>query len=900
MAAFDFNLFNSLLGAGTNPVAAAGTAFGVPSCLLQLGMEILRLIPTPILVAILKALKAGMRLADSVVKALFNGIREFLGLIGILTEDGEFKLFSKIFGFLGDNNVLQVLGAIAGFSAAIAATAGNLYANYQNVSNAILAFKECLDSFKRSQELQSGLNLEIVDPIPDPVAFQDYVENNLAASLYEVEGALNFIDQANTVSQDIMAVMAARAQDPTLEPIFNAEACEFLSDTILASQCVTNIVTGVDVKPIFRLNFGPPVANQGQFILSNDGLYFDSQTSGLIPALTYLEQEKNKLNKGDLWKFMHNPNLGGRGQGFSMEDLKLYVNTLLDPNSINESAYLRNYYDADGFLQELINNKNKRIYDLSAQINDLQVDNASQMIIMNLKQSLISENQRLLQQVNKRKKQIELAVVLPQIHKGQIVYQVGQVPINDFSYLAGINIGLDLQKQRALTFSQVEVSGVVSPIQVTTVYVQPQVNTRNSSMEHLLIAENGDGAIIFDGSSVSATDGVILQTENFLTTDNLFAMYNFLDTDIVPPSSTEFLVRNSASQTNALYAQLVAENQETVFSRGLGIPYLQGITRQSNSSPTTPSALGSFVRLPNTNQFNDLLYNNGGASIDFWVHVPDLLTSSGVGNVSSLYRLVLANENVGIVGDASSTDSEYVPNIFGTEVVRGFMLGFTRDRRIVSGLPASNNNSLNPLSGTCFFLAPTQSISASAATLVNRSAFDGLDCKATTRYHSMVSKVDGPMLDCSSTFCHFTVTFDPQTDEITLYLDGDKLTTSSMSNVFGIPKHTMPNLPTIAAPNSFEYGLTTVGAAAPASLKYGPKLDGLVTKVTPWIVGGGYTDGLYNKGNFMGGTYGGVISGLRGYLGSIKFYRRPLSSSEVLNNYNTHKNFFKNIDTSKL
>lgn len=899
MAAFDFNLFNSLLGAGGNPFAAAGTAFGVPSCILQLGLELLSLIPTPILAAILRALKEGMRLADSVVKAIFGAIRDFLGMIGILTEDGEFKLISKVFGFLGDNNVLQVLAAIAGFSAAIAATAGNLYANYQNVSAAIQAFKECLDSFKRSQELQSGLNLDIVDPIPDPVAFQDYVDRNLANAVYEAQTSIDFIQQANELSQNIMSVMAARAEDPSLEPIFNAEACEFLNGTILQGQCVTT--TGTEApKEVIRLTFGPPVANGGQFILSNDGLYFDSQTDGLIPVLTYIQQEKDKLNKGDLWKFMHNPNLGGRGKGFSSEDLKLYVNTLLDPASINESSYIRNYYDADGFLQELISNKNKRIYDLSAQINDLEVDNASQMIITNLRQSLISENQRLLQQVNKRKKQIELAVVLPQIYGSQITYNVGQIPINDFSYLADINIGLDLQKQKALTFSQVEVSGVVSPIQTTTVYVQPRVNTRNSNFEHLIIAENGDGAIIYDGSSVSATDGVVLQTENSLTIDGLFAMYNFLDTDVVQPSSTDFFVRNSASNTNALYAQLVAENQEYVYSRGLGIPYLQGITRQSNSSPTTPSALGSFVRLPYTNQFNDLLYNNQGATIDFWVHVPDILTSSGVGDVSSLYRLVLSNENVGCRFTASTTDSEYVPNVFGTDYVRGFMLGFTRDRRLVTGSPASNDSSLNPASQTCFFLAPTQSISASAATLINRSAFDGLECKADTKYHSMTRSLNGSLANCSSTFCHFAVTFNPRDDEISMYFDGEKVATSSMSYVFGIPKYTMPNLPNTATDNSFEYGITTVGAAAPTSLKYGPKLDGLSPKVTPWIVGGGYTDGLFNKGNFMGGTYGGVISGLRGFIGSIKFYNKYLNYSEVLNNYNTHKNFFKNIDTSKL
>jgi hypothetical protein len=50
----------------------------------------------------------------------------------------------------------------------------------------------------------------------------------------------------------------------------------------------------------------------------------------------------------------------------------------------------------------------------------------------------------------------------------------------------------------------------------------------------------------------------------------------------------------------------------------------------------------------------------------------------------------------------------------------------------------------------------------------------------------------------------------------------------------------------------------------------------------------------------MGGEYGGIISGLRGFVGGVKFYLRPLSNEEVLNNYNASKNFFKNIDVPNL
>jgi hypothetical protein len=60
-------------------------------------------------------------------------------------------------------------------------------------------------------------------------------------------------------------------------------------------------------------------------------------------------------------------------------------------------------------------------------------------------------------------------------------------------------------------------------------------------------------------------------------------------------------------------------------------------------------------------------------------------------------------------------------------------------------------------------------------------------------------------------------------------------------------------------------------------------------------VGGGYTDGMYKYGNFLGGDRSGITSGLRGHLGSLKFYSRALDNSEVLKNYKAQQGFFKNI-----
>ena len=124
------------------------------------------------------------------------------------------------------------------------------------------------------------------------------------------------------------------------------------------------------------------------------------------------------------------------------------------------------------------------------------------------------------------------------------------------------------------------------------------------------------------------------------------------------------------------------------------------------------------------------------------------------------------------------------------------------------------------------------------------------------------------------------MSLDPQKDEVRVYADGVKLMTSSYHDVFPTTRTGQTyKAPSIKQNNSFEYS-------------GGPSLD---TYFTPWILGGGYTDGL-SAGNFMGGEFGGKVSGLKGYLGCTRFYSKPLDDSEVLNNYKATQNFFKNVE----
>jgi hypothetical protein len=906
MGFIDLKSASQVASTGGDGVDIVGTAFGVPSCLVNLAKDALALLPSIILFLMGNDIQDGKDMAEDSQKSVKHDLRLNLGIMEFDGQTGQFTFISSSSKNKSDRNFFDTLSDVAGYAVAAAQLGANLYEAGVRGVNAFRDAKNCINSYKNYLKYKNGNAGAQLAELSDE-DYNSYINNVYSDQIQKFNEAQEFIDLADNQLKNITDILSERAKDPNLEPKFSCESYNFLSGTRFGVNCAVIPEDGQKTdQEIFRLVYGPPRSTFGQFILSNDGIYFDSQTSGISPALTYLNKKSRELDGTQRWKMSHAANLGGRGEGFSTKDLELYVRTVLDPDIIDEDFYLREFYDKDGFLQELINNKNKRIYDLSSQITQLESDTAPDSVIFNFRQSLISENALHQQKINKRKKQIELAVKLPVIYGTagkDYWYAPGEVPVNDFSYLVGTNIAMDMQKQKAMMFSQVDIDSVVLPIElqdIPTTIVKPY--SPNSSLEHLLISELGDGAIIYDGSSVSSTDAVILPAEHFITTESIIAMYNFLDTTVEEPSSTSYTLRNAASVTDENYAQLVSDSPSSIYKSGLGIAYLNGITKHSNTSPAEVSGLGSYVKLPNVKKFNDLMYNRAGATIDFWVNADGLTATSGYdnGNVSSLYRLVLANENTGYLGAAPSGLSAVTS--YNDNAVKGLLIGFTRDVRLTKNEFPTNITNNNTSTSSVFFIAPTQSLNLSSVSLIDRSNYDSGLCEPTSRYHSMIQRINQTtenvsFSSCQNQFCHVAITLDPVNDEIKFYLDGVNTTTSSLSYVFGIPKYSMPNIPTFRRGNTFEYSTSTVNQSCPDELKYGPKLD---RYFTPWIVGGGYTDGMYQYGNFLGGQYGGVRSGLNGYLGSLKFYSRPLSASEIINNYKAHEGFFKNINISQL
>lgn len=894
MASFDLDTFLTAQGqTGTGPVQALGMAYGVPSCMLNLASDVLSLLPSPVLISMNLAAQQGKAKANEIIQKLFRILQFDLGIITFDTETGTFQ-FKLDDGWLGVDftalgEILSLINGLTAFGAQI----------YQNINAAIDQVEAIIDCVGKFGDYMSAKDPGYAARTVSPEERRAAVENKYAAGIAAANTAKDFVNRVDAFEARINSIIKARRDDPSLEPVFKDDS-EFGLSGLNTSA---SIDPGLSEEDTFRLTFGPPQTVTGQYILTKDGLYYDSQTGGLDPIITSIS---GIVPVGERWKYNYDPNLGGKGDKIDIDSLNKFADNIFDPKIVDDSIGLTVYYDQDHFLQVIKQQRDKLVFDLSG---DLQVfieqHGEDSSIVLNQKQLIISEIANHNDKLNRRKKQIEVAVKAPQIYGGetQPIFPPGEVPINDFSFLADYNLQVDLEKQRALVFEQAEVNGIVLPLNPKFVRSTPK--PRSLSYEHLNVPTIGRGSIIYSPSSTDQTNATVLSLTDNIVTDKLFAIYNFLDTNLELPSSTNFTSTNCATDDNYNNAQLVGTSRQTIFASGLAIPYLGGITKNKGTAGNTAaaSALGSFLKLPDTKEYQNLTYSPSGFSMECWVHVPDILDSEAgwlSTEASSLTKVLLASENVGIKEGFSNLDRmgeerdlDYLPNNKGDQLVRGMLCGFTRDRRITqlstssNPIGFSNSNADNdPVSSLSFFIAPTISKDASSASFVNSD-----ECADYPTFHKMKVDLSATAFgNVSSQFVLVGIACDPKENTVKMYADGELVATSSIHDVFGVPEYQTPSLPNFKQPNSFEYSSTTVDG--PQILKQGPLLYDFYT---PWIVGGGYTDGMFYRGNFLGGDRGGITSGLRGHVGSLKFYAKALDSREAKKNFDAQKGFFKNI-----
>jgi len=904
MASFDLETFLKVKGqTGTGTIQAMGMAYGVPSCMLNLAGNALSLMPSGVLASLQSNIGGGKAKAEEKTKEFFKKLGINTGVFEVLTEGGIWTWISDTAWMGMDNDSKQETDNLGGFLGAVdyAIDVGaGLYQNYQDITALVGSAEDCLDKFNDLQSFQSGNSADQRATLT-PSEQAELLDSIYAGDKAGLQKTTAFISQCNASLDTINNILEARANDPSLEPRFldSSELDPFLDNTNFRRYPLEDPEVGADEEEVFRLTYGPPISVAGQYVLTSDGLYYDSQSGGLDPVFLAIS---GIVPIGEQWTYDYDPNLGGKGQAISIKSLNKFTDNIFDPNRIDDSIGLQMYYDEDHFLSVLKQQRDKQTYDLSSDLQTYIADyGEDSSVVTNQRNLIISDIANHNNKINRRKKQIEVAVKAPQIYGDASgpTYPPGEIPINDFSYLADYNLEVDLEKQNALIFNQADVVGIVLPIDAK--FAKTSAKPPSLSFEHLKIPTVGKGSILYSPSSTQA--GTVLSLNDQIVATDLFAVYNFLETTLELPSSVAFPVTNCATENMYNNAQLVAPSRKSVFVSGLAIPYFAGIVKNKSSDTAAASALGSYAKLPDTKEFRDLTYSSTGFTMECWAHVPNIMDGEAgwlSSTVSSLTKAILASENVGAAVGASAVDHtgterdlDFLRNERGEQFVRGMVCGFTRDRRITEagyGLGSSGYSNHNydndPTSSLSFFIAPTQSRDLSSASWINSD-----DCQDLETFYKMKVDLSATTFgSVSSQFVLIDVTCDPKTNTIKMFADGALVATSSISTVFGVDPQVPPSLPSFKKNNSFQYSSTTVDG--PTVLKQGPLLN---TFYTPWIVGGGYTDGMYKSGNFLGGDRGGITSGLRGHLGSLKFYSRALDNSEVLKNYKAQQGFFKNI-----
>ena len=672
----------------SDPLGGIATQFGVPSCMVGLAKDALSLLPGDILGGMAKGISEGKNAAQNVMATAFEAIHDKLGILEYDTTTGKLNLIGDSSQNGIDGGSGGVLGSIGGFVGNVAGAGMALWQAGQNVMDQVDSVLGCLDEFQKY--LDKG----------DKKAQTDITrtKGEFLVLKAQTQAAQDFIDQCDETLDNINLIMGARSENPDLIPIFAPIDAPPES-----------------VSPIFRLTYGPPKAKKGQYLLSVDGLYYDSQERTYAdgsPVPT--AQDLSFVPAKDRWKLDHSPNLGGRGTSYSVKDLNDYVDTLFDLNKIDNTTSLESYYEDDHFLQVVQSQRNQTISNLNKNIVQLQTSGYSpkSALHINYVQQIKSQNAAFNRKINKRKKQIEVAVKAPDLFGSDTVFGPGQVPVNDFSYLSSINLDVELDKQKGLVFDQGEISGMVLPI--VPIYVHSEGKADKVVLTPLEVPPTGIGSNI-DGEELEASPMLSLTTN--ISLEGLKAIYNFADVNIQTPESQEFKTLNCVALGTENRAQTVSTDLSLLFQKGLGLPYLTGIPSvfKRNATyaffeetwdtyPFTIDGVGNYVKLPDTPTYQDLLYRKEGASIDVWTYIPGLNdeqngsdgypshpyeTSAFNFELSSVdgkwcdahyYRVLLGCENTG-GEDLGLNQSSVIVDRNSTNV-GGILMGFSRDPRM--------------------------------------------------------------------------------------------------------------------------------------------------------------------------------------------------------------------------
>ena len=396
-------------------------------------------------------------------------------------------------------------------------------------------------------ELQTQLNTHFPTPDVSEIASKN---KNLSAEIKELSAKQSSLLAKGKEAEDAISVinniLAMRASGDLSEPKLNLGALDLpsLTDKQQATvdmyrEYVTNrvikpykdnkaafnalkaqLVEKKEEAPLFDLVYGPPISTKGKFILSEDGLYYDSRGGG-IPEVVAEQIASNN------WNLLYAPNKGGKGVKFGDDDLDTFANTIFSESFTDSSPLVEKLFLNDDILQGLAADRRTHIAELEDQLQAFAEDGyaKSSALVVNWNKSLAAVGASYNDRIKRRKKQLQIAGLFGPftitdnsfpLGPGYIITPVDtnnppignsvdagagntatntadslgptflsvnfsglqqmvidRIPVNDFSYLRGTGVSPTLEAQESTVLHSGDVNDVILPL--VPKYVKSQI-----------------------------------------------------------------------------------------------------------------------------------------------------------------------------------------------------------------------------------------------------------------------------------------------------------------------------------------------------------------------------------------------------------------------------------------
>jgi len=512
-----------------------------------------------------------------------------------------------------------------------------------------------------AEAIQQARN-EVYQQFPPPNQFKSTFANNKIRRIYSSYIRLQTEAQSIEIQlNNINVILQERASGASEEPKLNYDA--LLESANLSESEIESItqyesfVENSVIKPYrknkayqasinaqlrdqqekepeedanFDLVFGPPISTEGKFILSEDGLYYDSRNGG-IPLTVAV------ATASDSWKLEGSPFKGGRGRAVTKDNFKYISETVFsfDFKDKDPDGNVDTLLEIDEVLQAYYRDMNLHHTQIEARVQELIETGfqESSPTVVNYRRSQTATSDAYESKITKRKKQLQLFglfggieitrrghnlgpdVIIKTLTNAEVVHllitngynsdgsnvpvtsqdgvvrhgdviaeidtegnlkvrkRLERAPLNDFSYLKGTGILPNLKTQKQIVIAE-DVGSIVDPVEPMFVKGNPLLDT--IYLKEFNVDDISTGDFIKSRGGASGTGATFKSIGDSLVTEGLEVCYNFLKPDVVTPNSAKYELDNFAEGSRVLNGKFVASSTAHAFPSGVSIPFLRG------------------------------------------------------------------------------------------------------------------------------------------------------------------------------------------------------------------------------------------------------------------------------------------------------------------------------------